>query len=376
MFILLYLLSLSASYIQYDMGTVGFYEEKITKKYNASPRSDEVEIKELSIKDFENAATQEVCEGKFLHVGDDIFIHGLIDKENLENIYTTINQETGGSAPITLPLSDKNTFFPNNPKRLIVKYIFQRKENEQTIYSNSYESFDLINTSNRIDFVRFIHDYKKLCLSLIKCMRNSYKLRNCDIEEDPPKGLIVNLIGKEDRAFFTNLTDVELVNLFKLTWSVIKEDFNEELGINVILEYVKKIQNERFENQTTSETSQNQELLIPSEGYFGLFRLLTHLGISKFKSIPINLAYFTPDFIDDGPISIYKAISLTFKDNLEDVSVKCFDNDKNELEIVQKYTIFNNRVIIFYDDIANQHYIRIKIGEKETDLIDIHSRKD
>ncbi|KAF9763262.1 hypothetical protein NGRA_1382 [Nosema granulosis] len=177
----------------------------------------------------------------------------------------------------------------------------------------------------------------------------------------------------KNREIFKDFNETKLIEIINfLLDAVIKADdqeFKADVIIKILFEKIKV----KHTNQSKQENPQPQEFdmsSITSDEYYYLYRFLNQFRSSIFQHSEVNLSYFKPDSIEDGPISIYKAIAFIFKDDLEDVGVSCYDKDKKDMKIVQKYTIFNKCVIILCNDIKNISYVRIKVGERETDFID------
>ncbi|KAF9763264.1 hypothetical protein NGRA_1384 [Nosema granulosis] len=373
MFVLLYLVSLMASYLQYDKEILGLYKENFTKKHKALKLTQDLKLSKLFISDCKEYFLD--LQGSKLSFGkDDIFIYGLIKKNNFEEIIKKINQKSTGIDSEHILINGKKVFFENRPNRLIVNYIFERDLQADPIALNAYDFCDCTNTPTKINLKRVVLDYRILSLRLVQNMRYFYfdgKLSKI--------GLLVEDINHQElkdkhREIFDDFTDKEFNKLILMVWAVIKnnkDDFDEEFEIAKLIEYIKKTKGKYTAKKNTSEGFQGNAIeMTIHDDYFMYFRFMMDFKSFTFKNLPFNLSYFKPDSIENGPISIYRAISYTFKDNFKEASVKCFDSDKNMLEIVQKYTIFNNRVIILYDDIENISYIKIKVRDGETDFIE------
>ncbi|KAF9763263.1 hypothetical protein NGRA_1383 [Nosema granulosis] len=142
MLVLLYLVSMLASFLTCEKELLGFYKENFTKRYKALKFTDDYDLLSLEIMGIKKGVN--VCmlrEAKLLFREDDIFIYGLVDKENLDKINSFINQNIDDDATRLLlrSFNDRPVFYYDDPLKVSVIYSLKKQVSSKT---NNVVAFD------------------------------------------------------------------------------------------------------------------------------------------------------------------------------------------------------------------------------------------
>ncbi|KAF9763265.1 hypothetical protein NGRA_1385 [Nosema granulosis] len=373
MLVLLYLVSLLASYLHCDVDVFGIYEENFTKKYQALRLSDEYDINSLAIGYLKDIKIRlEECKLSF--VNQEIFIYGLVNKDALDEFNSVLNQGLDGNPASTLSFSSASTTFnfEFNPLKIFVYYAFKNVSPVYPSEARSYDYFKGYAEPNTTYLQRNVDTYDVQCITFLERLRDIYQLGRVEGQSGLNLNINFNEFKEKHSELLGSFTKEELNELLQMVCRIIlyeNDDINIENERNTLLHYIKRV-------NSKSSDSEQQMFFITSDDCFYLFRVLVDLRAALFGLTDMNLSYFKPETFDDDLITINKAIVFTFEDIPEDVSVICYETERRGLETVQKYTVFDKRVVIFYKDIENQDisFIQVKIGSQKTDLINVSSQ--
>ncbi|KAF9760823.1 hypothetical protein NGRA_3002, partial [Nosema granulosis] len=345
--------------LSYRKEIMGFYEENFTKKYKALGLSDYPHFSKLKVR--KSIKIFDLKERKIAFKGDSIIIYGLVDLDNFGKLFVAQENKFRNCVSVT----------NENPKCFTVNYIFKRDLNKEEVDLDVYDTVFSTLSLNKVNLQRNNNiDYKILIKQVMEGMNCSYKygyVNRINYFNSNPDYQELKIKNKDVVESLTDDDFKEMLGRLEKLYKNNDYNFDLELARDDFITWIETKQSGQSKSVSTSEET------VSNINYHKYFKLI-HNYFNLNLILPlINLSYFLPAEIDDGPISIYRSLVFIFDDELEDVDVVCYDMNKKKLETKQKYRIFNKSIIIIYDDIEDHNiaFYQIKIGDKKTKLIDV-----